>query len=306
MSLDLKGISCVRCKAYFFPEDDVVYCPDCGAPHHRECYNALGHCALEEFHGTENEYKKPTTEEKSEPQAKQENENRNIITCKMCGEKYSAEEKRCPKCGKPDLGKMGLGEFDLLGGIDADYDFGDGVTAEDAKKFVGSNTHRYIPKFTTLNKLNKVSWNWLAFISPAGWFLSRKMYGKGIIAAMISIMAALLSFPFQMRLYSLGFDMSSYNMETMQEIASRIGEIGIFFIIAAFASTALDVGVRIITALFGDYMYKNHALSTIKKIKSESEDIDEDYRKKGGSNIFLYMIGIIAVQYIPSFVFMLL
>ena len=53
MSLNDKGSSCVRCHAYIFPEDDIVYCPICGAPHHRECYNTLGHCALEELHGTE-------------------------------------------------------------------------------------------------------------------------------------------------------------------------------------------------------------------------------------------------------------
>ena len=56
MSLKIEGCSCARCKAYLFSEDDIVYCPVCGAPHHRECYNALGHCALEELHGTENEY----------------------------------------------------------------------------------------------------------------------------------------------------------------------------------------------------------------------------------------------------------
>ena len=49
MSLNTEGVSCVRCHAYLFPEDDIVYCPVCGAPHHRECYNQLGHCALEEM-----------------------------------------------------------------------------------------------------------------------------------------------------------------------------------------------------------------------------------------------------------------
>ena len=53
MSADLKGKTCGVCHAYLFPEDDVVFCPVCGAPHHRECYNKIGHCALEEAHGTE-------------------------------------------------------------------------------------------------------------------------------------------------------------------------------------------------------------------------------------------------------------
>ena len=59
MSLDTKNQKCAVCSAYLFDEDDVVYCPVCGAPHHRECYLSIGKCGLEEFHGTEKEYKKP-------------------------------------------------------------------------------------------------------------------------------------------------------------------------------------------------------------------------------------------------------
>ena len=58
MSLKTEGVTCVRCHAYLFDDDDIVYCPVCGAPHHRDCYNELGHCALEEFHGTDKQYDK--------------------------------------------------------------------------------------------------------------------------------------------------------------------------------------------------------------------------------------------------------
>ena len=46
MSISIEGEKCPVCGAYLFDEDDVVFCPECGAPHHRECYNAVGHCAL--------------------------------------------------------------------------------------------------------------------------------------------------------------------------------------------------------------------------------------------------------------------
>ena len=58
MSLNDQNQTCALCHAYLFAEDDVVYCPECGAPHHRECYNKLNKCALEELHGTENQYDK--------------------------------------------------------------------------------------------------------------------------------------------------------------------------------------------------------------------------------------------------------
>ena len=35
-------------------------------------------------------------------------------------------------------------------------------------------------------------------------------------------------------------------------------------------------------------------------MKEESEDIDYDYRKKGGTNFLLLILGVFAVQYTPG------
>ena len=53
MSENKTKLTCSVCHAYLFDDDDVVYCPVCGAPHHRDCYKSIGHCAFEEAHGTE-------------------------------------------------------------------------------------------------------------------------------------------------------------------------------------------------------------------------------------------------------------
>ena len=65
-------------------------------------------------------------------------------------------------------------------------------TAEQARKFVLTNTHRYIPKFAVMNPKNKASWNWMSFLFPCGWFLSRKMYKSGIVIGLLSIIATVL------------------------------------------------------------------------------------------------------------------
>ena len=44
------GKTCVVCNKVFEEGDDIVVCPDCGSPHHRACYQALGHCQNESFH----------------------------------------------------------------------------------------------------------------------------------------------------------------------------------------------------------------------------------------------------------------
>ena len=48
---DYKKSACVACGEAFDETSDIVVCPECGAPHHRECWKELGHCACEEKHG---------------------------------------------------------------------------------------------------------------------------------------------------------------------------------------------------------------------------------------------------------------
>ena len=46
--MDYTGIKCPVCEKTFTKQDDVVVCPECGAPYHRECYQKEGHCIFEE------------------------------------------------------------------------------------------------------------------------------------------------------------------------------------------------------------------------------------------------------------------
>ena len=303
MSLDVEGLSCVRCKSYLFSEDDVVYCPICGAPHHRDCYNTLGHCALEELHGTEDEYSREKVlkafEEANKP--KEEPKTQENKKCEFCGNEYGAAMSSCPNCKAPDIkGMGGFITFDPLGGVPADFVLGDGVTANDAKLFIAANTHRYIPKFAQMKSKNrKISWNWLAFLFPAGWFLSRKMYKSGIIACLVSVVSTLLAYPLSLELYSMGYNPMTYNSQMMNELVNRIPEIGKGILLLGFASVVLECILRFVSGMFGDFIYKNHTVNTVKKIKTESEQKLEDYRKKGGVSLIMFMLGFMIVQYIP-------
>ncbi len=307
MSLNTDGVSCVRCHAYLFPEDDIVYCPVCGAPHHRECYNQLGHCALEEFHGTDRQYDKVKAREEEQAAAEMPNTGENaegLITCQMCHEKYDFALNACPKCGAPNIAKAGgsFVNFDFLGGVPADYDIGDGITADEAKRFVAANTPRYIPKFAVLNAKNKLSWNWLAFLFPCGWMLSRKMYKNGIIAGLLTVISSLFYLPFMNAINNLGTTPGKTQAQIMQSIYEHLPKMGAAVIAALLAGFVLNIAVRILSALFGDYLYKQYAISSIKTIRAESEDMDYDYRKKGGVNIFLFLLGTMAVQYLPALI----
>ncbi len=309
MSFDPQKTSCTRCHAYLFEEDDIVYCPICGAPHHRDCYAALGHCALEELHGTDRQYDKVKKQEEARHAASPESEHtgenaEGLISCPMCHEKYEFSRNTCPKCGAPNVARAGgsFASFDFLGGVPADYDIGDGVTADEAKRFVAANTQRYIPKFAALNKKNRASWNWLAFLFPCGWMLSRKMYKIGLIFGLFSVIASLFYLPFSKAAYQLGmYDAANYR-EMMQIFTQNFSQIS--GLVIAFSAIGLFVNLtlRVLSALFGDYFYKDYTLSSIKTIRAESEDMDYDYRKKGGVNIFFFLLGAMAVQYLPTMI----
>ncbi len=306
MSLETNGDSCSRCHAYLFTEDDIVYCPICGAPHHRDCYNALGRCALEELHGTPQQYSRESAAKKESIQATEKQEKKqkepdsgNCI-CKMCGNEYSYEYGRCPDCGSPNFSKIsGYENFDFLGGVPADYKLSENVTADNAKRFVANNPHRYIPKFATLNSKNRISWNWLAFLFPCPWMLSRKMYKNGIVSGALTVLATLLTYPLNKAIYSLGITASSYT-ELASLLFENTSSIGVSVLVFAFLGLIFELAVRFFCGLFGDYLYKKYTIAAIEKIQNESEDADYDYRKKGGVSLIWFLLGLLAVQYIPS------
>ncbi|MBO5090461.1 MAG: DUF2628 domain-containing protein [Clostridia bacterium] len=288
MSLKELNKSCVLCHAHLFEEDDVVYCPVCGAPHHRECYNSIGHCALEEAHGTENQYdklleKNNQTKQNSRSQAPVNDAQNDVYT-------------------PGDEIFQNLPPVDFLGGVPADYIIEDGVTAKEARNFVISNTQRYIPKFKQLSKKNKSSWNFMAFFFPCEWLLSRKMYKKGIIVGLFTVIATLVSIPLNNTLLNLGFFDIKNNADIMNFFGSNLANIHWGALLAAFLGSILDFVLRIVVALLGDYWYRCHAIAKIKEIKETSDNIAEDFRKHGGVSLFLFLVGLLAVQYLPSII----
>ena len=68
--MDFTKFHCPVCNSNFTENDDVVVCPDCGTPHHRECYKKIGKCFNENMHGSDSisaeGYKNPESEVKHE------------------------------------------------------------------------------------------------------------------------------------------------------------------------------------------------------------------------------------------------
>ena len=311
MSLNVEGQDCPVCKGHLFDDDDVVFCPVCGAPHHRDCYNSVGHCALAEFHGTDREYKRPETENKNTDEPKDEAGK----VCKNCGESLNSDTLFCPHCGRsttepdrPDAGNAGYrpgpGGFviDPLGGVPADEKIED-IPVNDVARYVAVGTNRYIPVFKKLSKKNRVNWNWAAFLFPEGWLWYRKCYKQGVIFLALTVVSTLLTLPYQSALEDLMLN-TGYTT-TAQLINAMLQNSQIFsgyVMITSMIGGLISLASRIVCGMFGDYIYRCSALEKIRGIK-ETAETGEDYAEalsaKGGVNLFSLVLAAIATSWIP-------
>ncbi len=263
MSLDIKGQKCAVCQAYLFEDDDVVNCAVCGAPHHRDCYNSLGHCGLEAYHGTEKQYKVPSFEEKNEKK----------------------EEKTQEK--NDFFGQIPYANFVE---IKDNTIIEDGVTAVDAAKVVMVNPFRYIPKFLKLSD-KKASWNWAAFLFPHCWFAYRKMYKQAVIAGLFMVIATLLMVPFNIAINQLPVppEEAVQGMSLLNFYSQSIDEIETLPLAMAFFGALVQIAVSVISGIFADRIYRGHVVEIVRELKT-SDDIMNDTRKKGGVNLLAFAI----------------
>ncbi len=304
MSLEQTKKKCVACGAYLFEEDDVVFCPECGAPHHRDCYNAIGHCAMEDKHGTPEEYGNIESHKMSDIASAGLDEESKITTvCGMCGEKYDSTERACPHCAAPNTERFGIFKsFDFLGGVPGDVDLGEGVKADEAKQFVLNNTQRYIPKFAANKIGKKTSWNWLAFLFPCGWFLSRKMYKYGAFVGAIQVAITLLMAPLASAISYIDAGQAESYADLAKQLLDNIPQIGMSVVVTAAIASVLTLVFHIICGIFGDYIYRNFAIEKIKNIKQNSDDMEYDFRRCGGVNLFAFLAGFLITDYLPSII----
>lgn len=216
--MDYTGLKCPVCGKTFTANDDIVVCPDCGAPYHRECYAKVGKCVFADRHGTPDAWKRPPEEPGPESQPGQR--------CPRCGSQNAPGALFCAHCGQPlaenqqdfhgfpqnngfpfaggpqngppfppyqqpqQNGAPGQIPFlfDPLGGVNPNEPIED-VPAGDAAKLVQNNTQYYLPVFMNLTHFHRNRFNFGAFLFSAGWLLYRKMYKLGGILA--AAMAAL-------------------------------------------------------------------------------------------------------------------
>lgn len=229
--MNYTGLKCSVCGKVFTADDDVVVCPQCGAPYHRACYEKEGKCIYAERHGTPNAWNAPqpaaAADEKKCPRCGAPNA-ANALFCAHCGLPLSENAgprdtpfpngNAAPRNGMPGQpgSPAGNGQlppnygypgqqpfpflFDPLGGVSPDEPV-ENVPAGDLAKYVQENTQYYIPVFADAAHFGKNRFNFAAFLFQGIWMLFRKLYQIG--AAIAAVQGCLLvSYLFLMK-YSI-------------------------------------------------------------------------------------------------------
>ena len=85
----LSDVKCGFCNIAFKDDDDVVFCPDCGAPAHRSCWQQEGECVYADRHGKGFRWQSPAEIARDEAR-----EHREQAENDFCEKKYMGVSER--------------------------------------------------------------------------------------------------------------------------------------------------------------------------------------------------------------------
>ncbi len=304
--MNFQGNPCPYCGKIFTAEDDIVVCPECGTPHHRECYKEMGFCANAGSHGEDFEWHSAVHAEPHRVQhvPKPETGNGETVVCDMCGQRTPAHEKFCIHCGvalgeqrvpSPEEKFQQERERVFLSTLGDDIG---GITAKEALIYVRSNAGYFLPRFAAFNKGVKFDTNFSAFIFSYFYLFYRKMYGLGIIAFIANL---ILSIPTML----LDFAMLQEQYIEMGMLSQIIWEVPHQETLTVFSviASVLIWGMRIALMLFFNRLYYAKVVGDVKGARdglaNETEEVITRffYRKGGTSMLVPILIGLCTLAF---------
>lgn len=238
MHEQFKNEKCAACGMKFFDDEDIVVCPECGAPYHRECWDRIGTCIHSAEHGTY-EWKGENEElrehlENVEHAENQKYENTNdgfeIIHVDSYDEYREIMDKKLLEQQK-------------------DFDNIDGVTAEELLKFIGKNGYYYLPVFNDMHKNNKsMKLNFAAFLLFPIHCFYRRMNLFGVIMLFLLLLTTEAKI-------------------LLSHFAEQLGLSDNNLLTAYIITTAVSLALNIFVLMFFNYFYLKTSVKKIKMIK---------------------------------------
>lgn len=297
--------SCPVCGQIFSAEDDVVFCPDCGTPHHRECWKQNGACAFADKHAEG--YVWQSTAQPEEPEQARQPEG---MTCPRCGAECASNALVCPECGNRFgviPGSYNYNDDYFLRGVegDPDADLG-GMTVRDAAVFVQHRAPAYVRKFTRQKDGDKkVGWNWAAFFLSPFWFFYRKIYKAGLLfLGILLVLNVFTAIPMQKVQQKYMDEVSALipidDSTTTDQLREALGALDaagqkklvqalLPYVRAQAGFWAITLIPNLFAAVFADYLYRKKVAKDVQSMHEFAQN-EQTFKllalRRGGVTIF--------------------
>ncbi|MGN0620305.1 MAG: RING finger protein [Porcipelethomonas sp.] len=311
------GAECLICKKKFSDDDDIVVCPECGTPYHRDCYLAKGECVNGKLHESGGSWKRESSSGTDDMSQDAEKDGEKI--CRMCGASNKAHSLICEKCGSPMIGNnqemgvdqrqyggcngngapygaMNFNPDDKFCGMNPDEEF-EGVKLSEVSEFVGKNRYYYLPMFKRMKDTGKsVSFNFVCLFFPQLYFANRKMWLFTVLTTLISFVLSVPTLMYYMADMNLaGAAVSSMNFN------------GAVFVTASRLTYYLNIAFTVLMCLFANKLYYHHVLKKVRQLKNMSggAGIPEESMQRYGGTSTAGIIMTLLVQFVITFILML-
>lgn len=321
--MDFYNKKCSYCEEKFRDDSDIVVCPKCGNPYHRNCFEKLGHCShiksKDIFEDNEND-----TQE-------------NFKICDKCGHKNSESAIFCEKCGK-EFFKIDNTRFfnkaqnqnsengyfsspfihGVFSGIDKNSTVGD-TRIEDICDYVQSNVPYYLYVFNRLDKQKLNKFNFSAFLFTGGWLLYRKKYLLGSIITFIVALSSIVATYISHFYYSdilreissiAGIDHTLINSKIFYSSLIQLEPLKIFLFFLPSLLLIMNCIISFVLGFNANKIYFKQVRKNIKKIKitsSSSKEYKDRLKTEGGVNVPLGICLIVCyliINFLPEILMM--
>ena len=272
------GCPCEGCGEPLTLKDDIVVCPDCGAPYHRTCYEKLGRCIHSPAHAAGYEWHFPYQDAE-------------LRTCPSCGERTLRSEETCRCCGAAlppeteadeQLNDRKAAQDEQHGGFDYErfyrqYEqqtmdplhrnlqaaFGkdeliDGIPSSDWMTYIGTAAPAYLNDYSRMQlQHTKISMCFSALVFGPFYFFYRKAWKPAFAFLAAELVLALPTFIdlLQVTDSSLAPGLSTSTLLTLSRVCS-----------------VLSFLLMIVRGLYGKWLYRQSAAEKIRRIRAEFPD----------------------------------
>ena len=312
------GCPCEGCGEPLTLKDDIVVCPDCGAPYHRTCYEKPGRCIHSPAHAAGYEWHFPYQDAE-------------LRTCPSCGERTLRSEETCRCCGAalpPESAEQPNDRAAASAEQNRDFDYSgmyrdemyrnftekvidpvhrnvraafgkdemiDGVPYQDWVDFIGTAAPVYLNDYSQMQlRHSKISMSFSALLFGPFYFFYRKAWKPafGFLAAELLLFVPTLIGMMQTTGSPLTAGISASALVALSRIMS-------------FLSFAL----MLVRGLYGKWLYRRSAAARIRRIRAEFPDPEQRravLNAQGGVSIAACIGAFILLMIVGSLCSMLL